>query len=256
MKFLSSRRRIVVLVAVVLVGGVGESVAQEEPRFRLELEAGAVWQTSNDVQIPNNELGTRFSLEELVGDGPWAAGRLYLTWNIKRRHGLRLLLAPLSYTETGTFDEPVDFAGASYEPGQPTEATYKFNSWRLSYRYRFKDGERWKLWVGFTAKVRDAKIELRQGETSSFDDDLGFVPLIHFAADHRFSDRWHFIADLDALGGGPGRAIDLALKLGYDFSRRWALTFGYRTVEGGADVDEVYNFAWFNYAVVSGVYKF
>ena len=49
-------------------------------------------------------------LEELVGDGPWAAGRLYLTWNIKRRHGLRLLLAPLSYTETGTFDEPVDFA--------------------------------------------------------------------------------------------------------------------------------------------------
>ncbi|TNF77978.1 MAG: hypothetical protein EP299_04030 [Acidobacteria bacterium] len=47
MKFLSSRRRILVLVAVVLVGGVGESVAQEEPRFRLELEAGAVWQTSN-----------------------------------------------------------------------------------------------------------------------------------------------------------------------------------------------------------------
>jgi hypothetical protein len=176
----------VVLVAVVLVGGVGESVAQEEPRFRLELEAGAVWQTSNDVQIPNNELGTRFSLEELVGDGPWAAGRLYLTWNIKRRHGLRLLMAPLSYTETGTFDEPVDFAGASYEPGQPTEATYQFNSWRLTYRYRFKDGERWRLWVGFTAKVRDAKIELRQGETSSFDDDLGFVPLIHFAADHRF----------------------------------------------------------------------
>ena len=64
------------------------------------------------------------------------------------------------------------------------------------------------------------------------------------------------ITVLDALGGGPGRAIDLALKLGYDFSRRWALTFGYRTVEGGADVDDVYNFAWFNYAVVSGVYKF
>ena len=26
------------------------------------------------------------------------------------------------------------------------------------------------------------------------------------------------------------------------------MAFGYRTVEGGADVDEVYNFAWFNYA--------
>jgi hypothetical protein len=27
-------------------------------------------------------------------------------------------------------------------------------------------------------------------------------------------------------------------------------------VEGGADTDEVYNFAWFHYAVVSGVYRF
>jgi len=26
---------------------------------------------------------------------------------------------------------------------------------------------------------------------------------------------------------------------------------GYRTVEGGADVDEVYNFAWLHYAVGS-----
>jgi hypothetical protein len=33
------------------------------------------------------------------------------------------------------------------------------------------------------------------------------------------------------------------------------LSFGYRTVEGGADVDAVYNFAWFNYAVVSGSYR-
>ena len=97
---------------------------------------------------------------------------------------------PLSYTETGTFDEPVIFAGESYDSGVPTEATYQFNSWRISYRYKFKDGDRWQLWVGFTAKIRDAKIELRQGETTSKDDDFGFVPLLHFAADYRFADRF------------------------------------------------------------------
>ena len=232
------------------------SDAADDSRFSLELEAGPTWQASNDVQIPNDELGTRFSLKDLVGSGPWPAGRLYATWNINQRHGLRLLLAPLSYTEAGTFDDEVLFAGEAYQPGVPTDATYQFNSWRLSYRYQFKDGDRWKLWVGFTAKIRDAKIELRQGDVTSNDTDVGFVPLLHFAADWRVAEKWHLIADLDALGGGPGRAIDLALKIAYDINDQWSVTAGYRTVEGGADVDDVYNFAWFNSAVVSGIVRF
>ncbi len=248
--------RFMTLAAIVILMVPVAVDAGDDSRFMLELEAGPVWQTSNDVQIPNSEAGTRFSLEELAGRGPWPAGRVYFTWNINTRHGLRLLLAPLTYTETGTFGEPVEFAGKSFEPGAPTDATYKFNSWRLSYRYRFKDGERWKLWVGFTAKIRDAKIELRQGDTTSKDDDFGFVPLLHLAADCRMTERWHFIADLDGLAGGPGRAIDLGLKFGYDLNDHWSLAAGYRTVEGGADVDEVYNFAWFNSAVVSAVYRF
>jgi hypothetical protein len=230
--------------------------AADEPRFVIELETGPVWQSRNDVQIPNTEDGTRFSLKDLAGKGPWVSGRLYFSWNINRRHGLRALLAPLSYTETGTFDEPVRFVGEEYLPGMPTEATYEFNSWRLSYRYRFHDGDRWTWWVGFTAKIRDAKVELRQGETTSRDTDVGFVPLAHIGADWRFAERWHLLFDLDALAGGPGRAEDLALKLAYDLNDRWTLTGGYRTVEGGADTDDVYNFAWFHAAVVSGVYRF
>jgi len=113
-----------------LVAPVGQAAAQEIPRFQIELEAGPVWQSRNDVQIPNDETGTRFSLTDLAGTGPWFTGRFYATWNIKPRHGLRLLLAPLSYTETGTFDEPVDFVGETYQPGEPTEATYQINSWR------------------------------------------------------------------------------------------------------------------------------
>lgn len=228
----------------------------EGSRFEVELELGPVWQSKNDVQIPNDETGTRFSLKDLAGTGPWPAGRFSFTWNIKGRHGLRLLLAPLSITETGRLDEPVDFAGESFEAGEPTEATYQFNSWRVTYRYRFHEGKRWRWWVGFTAKVRDAKIRLVQGETASEDTDLGFVPLLYLRGDWSFAERWHLLLDLDALAGGPGRAEDLSLKIGYDLSDRWSLAGGYRTVEGGADVDEVYNFAWFNYAVVSATYRF
>jgi hypothetical protein len=121
----------------------------------------------------------------------------------------------------------------------------------LTYRYRLKEGPTWRLWVGGTAKVRDAKVELRQLGTTSRDDDLGFVPLFHFGAQARLSPKWHLLLDTDALAGGPGRAIDVGLKLGYQIDPRWTVRFGYRTVEGGADVDDVYSFGWFNGVVTS-----
>ena len=242
-------------LACVLFAWTGVAGA-DQPRFSLELEIGPAWQTRNTVQIPNDSSGTRFSLEELVGSGPWAAGRIYFTWNMKPKHSLRLLAAPFSYTEPGTFDEPVEFAGAVYEPGTPVEATYQFNSWRLGYRWQFKDGDRWKLWLGATAKIRDAKIELQQGETTSRDTDVGFVPLLAFAADYRLADGWHALFDFEGLAGGPGRAFDVSLKLAYDINDQWSVTIGYRTVEGGVDIDEVYNFAWFQYAVASGIFRF
>jgi len=244
------------VISVLLLIPASVATGQDAERFMIELEAGTVWQSRNDVQIPNDATGTRFSLVDLVGTGPWLAGPLYLTWNINRRHGLRALLAPLSYTGTGSFVEPVDFAGATYEPEAPVGGTYKFNSWRISYRYRFMDRERTKLTIGLTAKIRDAKIELQQGGTTSKDTDVGFVPLLHLAADWQCGRRWRLLFDFDGLAGGPGRAFDAALKLGYDFTDHVAITGGYRTLEGGADVESVYNFAWFHYAVVSGLYRF
>lgn len=73
---------------------------------------------------------------------------------------------------------------------------------------------------------------------------------LHVAADRRFGPIRASL-DADALAGGPGRAVDASLKLTYDLNENWGLRAGYRTVEGGADVDSVYNFAWLNYGVIS-----
>ena len=94
-----------------------------------------------------------------------------------------------------------DLAGGAFAAGEAAEATYRFNSWRVSYRYQFRDTERWQLWVGVTAKVRDAKIELRQGDTSSQDDDLGFVPLAHFAQKHCGGDLDGLLMELRSVAG-------------------------------------------------------
>jgi hypothetical protein len=244
-----SARRIAFLVPVfALLAPL--AAAGQAPRFIVELEGGPGWQSYNEVEIPNDGTATRFSLRDLVGSGPWPAGRLYVTWNVAERHGLRLLLAPFSVTDDGVLDGPVDFAGSSYGAG-PVRATYTFNSYRLTYRYRLHATERATAWIGLTAKVRDAEVALTQGATSSAKDDVGFVPLLHLAGEWRVAERWRLGVDADALAGGPGRAIDAAIKAGYDLSDRWTLSVGYRTVEGGADVESVYNFAWLHYAAVS-----
>jgi len=226
-------------------------VAAAPPRrLALEIEAGPVWQGRNDVQIPNDATGTRFSLVDVIGQGPWPAARVYLSWNFSDKRSLRALVAPLTITETGNLDGPVAFATKDFVAG-PVEATYKFNSYRLSYRQRFHHGARWSWWWGLTAKIRDARIALAQGDVSAAKDDLGFVPLAHLAWEWRPTTNWRATFDADALAGGPGRAEDVALKLSRDLGERTRLAVGYRMVEGGADVDEVYNFAWLHYAVAS-----
>jgi len=77
------------------------------------------------------------------------------------------------------------------------------------------------------------------------------VPLLHLAGRRQLGPDWFFDVDLDALAGGPGRAEDLSLKLGRRLGAQVHLTGGYRMVEGGADVEEVYSFAWLHYAVLS-----
>jgi hypothetical protein len=231
------------------------SAVAQTPRLIVELEGGPVWQSYNDVEVPNDGTATRFALDELAGTGPWPAGRLYVTWNLGERHGLRALVAPFSLTETGTPAEAIRFAGADYAAGEPVEATYTFNSYRLTYRYRVLGGDRSTAWIGLTAKIRDATIALEQGPTSTRKDDVGFVPLLHLAGDWCFAPDWRLRFDADGLAGGPGRAIDAALKLGYDIGPNWTVSAGYRTLEGGADVEEVYAFAWLHYLVGSVSYR-
>ena len=223
--------------------------------WRLGVEAGPVWQSRNDVQIPG-DTGTRFSLTDTVGSGPFPYVRAELAYKFNEKHSLRFLLAPFQYTETGVLNDNVSFAGESFNAGQETEVKYQFNSYRATYRYRFFSNDNWQLHIGGTLKVRDAEIRLSQGNTSSRDSNVGVVPLLNFYGEYSLTNTWTFIIDFDGLASPQGRALDLGLLARYDISDDWYLAGGYRTLEGGADNDSVYNFAWFQYAVLSAGYRF
>lgn len=223
----------------------------------LDMETGMVFLGSNDIRVPN-DTGTLFSLKENFKANNPSFYRFRIGYNFQKKHTVSLLIAPLSIQAFGTSDKDIFFFEDNFPSDTFLDAVYTFNSYRLTYRYDFLHSAKWKAGLGITAKIRDALIRLESEDIRSEKTNVGFVPLLHF----RF--RWNFAPPLglllrgDALAspGGQGRAEDILLALVYDFNANLMIKCGYRVVEGGANVEEVYNFAWINYFVMGAVIEF
>jgi hypothetical protein len=79
---------------------------------------------------------------------------------------------------------------------------------------------------------------------------VGFVPIINFRMLWNLDEKLGILLEGDALAAPQGRAEDVLIAATYRVSDRFGVKAGYRILEGGADNDEVYNFALFNYASV------
>ncbi|MFM9952340.1 MAG: hypothetical protein ACKV1O_30700 [Saprospiraceae bacterium] len=134
--------------------------------------------------------------------------------------------------------------------------TYKFNSYRLTYRYDIVQKRRFEFGLGLTAKIRDAKIALSSAGLVSEKTNLGFVPIINFRLLWNIDNKFGILLDGDALAAPQGRAEDVMIAATYKLSDNLSVRAGYRILEGGADNDEVYNFALFHYASVGLSYTF
>lgn len=111
--------------------------AQENPDSKRWVEAGGgvVLKSRNDVQIPANS-GTRFSLSDGAA-GPFPAYRAYAGFRFLKNHEILGLWAPLSVEGGKKFDQNISYQGTTFSNTQGTDFLYKFNSYRLSYRYQF-----------------------------------------------------------------------------------------------------------------------
>jgi len=221
----------------------------------LDIETGAVFSGYNDVRIPGDQ-GTLFSLSEELEADPGIFYRIRVFYNFNDRHHLAALYAPLSINSTGQLDRDLIFEGETFPANTPLETTYKFNSYRLIYRYDFLRKEKINLGVGFSAKIRDAKIAVKGNGLESEKTNVGFVPIIHFRLLWKFLENVAFLLDGDALAAPQGRAEDVIAAFVYNASDKIDIKAGYRIVEGGADNDEVYNFALINYASIGAIFHF
>lgn len=228
---------------VLLLTAVAPSAALAATPW-VDLETGGVWSGYNDVRIPG-DTGTRFSLhDDLTTSGaPYARVRAGVDLG---RHQVWALYAPLRLEAEGVAPFNLSFFGTTFAAGTPLHGRYRFDSYRLGWRYKIVQGERYTVALGATAKIRDAAIAVCS-ETCTVRSNTGFVPLASFMVHWRFADPFGLLLDGDALAGGPGRAEDVTLAVTWDATESLTARLGYRIVEGGADTDAVYNFALLSY---------
>lgn len=233
-----------VMIGVIFVISSASAVAAG---LTVDLGLYAAGQGRNTVQVPNNANGSRFALDDIVGSGPYLAPRLQVSAPLGARSEWRVLLAPLSLAESGSVAEAIRFQGEQFAAGA-LDARYQFNSWRATWRWRWIEREDLAVKIGFTAKIRDASIRLRQGGRAAQKDNTGFVPLLHASFERPLGSGWSLDGDIDALAGGPGYAVDAGLRVAREIAPGWSLGASLRFLDGGADNDEVYAFARFTSA--------
>jgi len=206
----------------------------------------------NVVRIPS-EGGTEFDLAKDLDVSTKFTFRIRASYTIAKRHVVSGLFAPLTIHSSGSFQQPVHYSEETFEANVSTKAVYKFNSYRLTYRYLIVANDKVTFGLGLTGKVRDANITLSQGTKSSDFPDLGVVPLVNFYLLWSPVKNASLLLEGDALATGVGRAEDIFAGIMYRPIDQLGIKAGYRILEGGADVERNYNFTWVNYAALGVV---
>ena len=141
-----------------------------------DIETGMVFSGYNDVRIPG-DTGTKFSLSEnLEADTP-VFYRVRIGYTFNERNNISVLYAPLEIESTGQFENDIQFADALFPANTDIVAQYRFDSYRLTYRYDLVKKNNIEFGLGLTGKIRDAETALTSSELTGTKTNTGFVLL-------------------------------------------------------------------------------
>ncbi len=233
------------------------TVKQAMAQLTTDLEGGAVFTGYNNIQIPG-DMGTRINVTEHLSQNftVFLRGRVTLTTAGEGKHSFSILAAPLRVEYSGNAPYNIRFQETDFLAGEPLNVIYRFDSYRLTYRYNFVRKEKLQIGAGLTLKVRDASIRFVSGDSSDVKTDLGVVPLINFAIRWLPRESTAITLDGDALAAPMGRAADVGLFVNQQIYRHLWLKAGYRILEGGSDGNSVYNFSMIHYAAFGALILF
>lgn len=237
--------------ALMLISGAAFAGA-----YYVDVETGAAFNGYNDVRIPP-DTGTQFSFTEDLDAGAAPFLRLRIGLVDSEKHKLSVFAAPLRFSAAGMPVTDIVFNGATFPAGTSLDGEYRFDSYRITYLYGLHRSKRLTVDIGLTGKIRDAEISLNGGGLESSYANTGFVPLFSFSVGWHAAGHVRLLIEGDALAspGGEGRAEDIFLGLSHDTDGPLGFRLGYRFLEGGADVDDVYSFALIHYIALGVRYR-
>ncbi len=220
---------------------------QAMPDITINVETGLAVPGYNDVRIPNNDSQTMFSLMEDPGLSPTLHTRLNLHWKVHPRHQLSLLATPLTLKGKDRISKDIVYQDRHFWKNDEVEATYRFDSYRLQYRYVLPQEWFFIRSFGASLKLRDAEIALKSSSNYASKTNTGFVPLLGLEAGYRINPQLDLVLEAEGLASPYGRAEDVFVGAVYDLKPKLGIKAGYRFLEGGSDIDEVYTFAAVHY---------
>lgn len=212
-------------------------------------QGGAVYASKNDVRLPG-DTGDRLSYSEDLDMKTGFSPRIEAGYIYGGRHYAGFMASTLRLEGDATLDRNIMFDRRLYPAGTEVKGTYRFDSYRATYRYMFISSDKFRIGGGITGKIRDAEITLKGGGESGGLTNTGFVPLLNYYLEWIASQKLSLLTYGDAAWSPYGRAEDLFFGIDWKLNDTASLMAGYRILEGGADNDTVYTFSMFHYAVM------
>lgn len=184
--------------------------------------------------------------------------RASYTFGKSKKHFLSFLATPVQYKTEGILNNPITFNSNVFEANQKTEGFYKFNGYRLTYRYYFVQRDDLILGLGITLNLRDAEFSLKQGSKYERNYNRGLVPLINTYLNYKFTDKIGVLVDGDVFYvDKTGGAIDYLTGFNYTLNKNISFKTGYRFFSGvGSEKGNVYNKLFVSSFVIGSVINF
>ncbi len=221
-------------------------------------DASSSWKNSSGEL--NGIDGTLFSYANDFNNPvkPLFRFRANYTFGKSKKHFLSFLAAPVQYKTEGALNKSITFNSTVFETNQQTEGFYKFNGYRLTYRYNFIQRNNLVLGLGLTLNLRDAEFSLKQGSKYERNYNRGLVPLINTYVNYKFTDKFGVLVDGDVFYiDNTGGAIDYLTGFNYALNKNISLKTGYRFFSGvGSEKGNVYNKLFVSSFVIGGVINF
>lgn len=222
--------------------------ASAQSGWEIRLLPQIAFGTKNTVQRPNDNSSTRFSLSKDLKRKNSAAfsPRIEVEYYIKKHHIIATAMwLQNKFEGKAPFD--ILYDGGLFRSDTPVEALYRFDTYRLGYRFRLVETPQLILDLGATLLLRDAVIWLEDSEKKSSFYNVGVAPLLSYNLEWLATDKLSIWSYGDAFAIKAGRAEDIFAGFKYRFTPLMSANLGYRFLEGGSDGDRVYTMSAFHF---------